>query len=33
MNIYVSNLSYGTKSESLNELFAEFGEVTSTNVI
>lgn len=33
MNIYVSNLSYNTTSESLKELFAESGEVTSANVI
>lgn len=33
MNIYVSNLSYGTSSESLEQLFAEYGEVTSANVI
>lgn len=33
MNIYVSNLNYSTKSESLQELFAEYGEVTSANII
>ena len=33
MNIYVSHLSYNTTSESLKELFAEYGEVTSANVI
>jgi RNA recognition motif-containing protein len=33
MNIYVSNLSYGTTNESLQELFAEYGEVSSANVI
>lgn len=33
MNIYVSNLSWGTSSESLQNLFAQFGEVTSANVI
>ncbi|BEG99380.1 RNA recognition motif domain-containing protein [Bacteroides sedimenti] len=33
MNIYVSSLSYNTTSESLQELFAEYGEVTSANVI
>lgn len=33
MNIYVSNLSYNTTSEGLQELFAEYGEVTSANVI
>ena len=33
MNIYVSNLSFSTKNESLQELFAEYGEVTSANII
>lgn len=33
MNIYVSNLSWGTKSESLNDLFAQYGEVTSAAII
>ena len=33
MNIYVSNLSWGTSSESLQTLFAQFGEVSSANVI
>ena len=33
MNIYVSNLSYSTTAESLQQLFAEYGEVTSANVI
>ena len=33
MNIYVAHLSWGTKSESLKELFAQFGEVTSANVV
>ena len=33
MNIYVSNLSYNTESDSLQELFAGYGEVTSANVI
>lgn len=33
MNIYVSNLSFSTKSESLQDLFAEYGEVTSANII
>ena len=33
MNIYVSNLSYNTNVDSLQQLFAEYGEVTSANVI
>lgn len=33
MNIYVSNLSYSTTSESLQELFAGFGEVDSAKII
>ena len=33
MNIYVSNLNFSTKSESLQDLFAEYGEVTSANII
>lgn len=33
MNIYVSNLSWGTKSDSLHDLFAQFGEVTSANIV
>lgn len=33
MNIYVSNLNYSTNSESLQELFAEYGEVSSANII
>jgi RNA recognition motif-containing protein len=33
MNIYVSNLSYNTNSKSLQQLFADYGEVTSANVI
>lgn len=33
MNIYVSNLSYSTTSASLEELFAEYGEVSSAKVI
>ncbi len=33
MNIYVSNLSYSTKSEGLQQLFAEYGEVSSANII
>lgn len=33
MNIYVSNLSYGSTSEGLQELFSGYGEVTSANII
>ncbi|MDR1198867.1 MAG: RNA-binding protein [Prevotellaceae bacterium] len=33
MNIYVSNLSYSTDADGLQQLFAEYGEVTSANVI
>ena len=33
MNIYVGNLSYSMTDEDLRDLFAEFGEVASANVI
>ena len=33
MNIYVANLSFDTTSEGLKELFAEYGETTSANII
>lgn len=33
MNIYVSNLSWGTQSDSLHDLFAQYGEVASANII
>ncbi|MCI1640535.1 MAG: RNA-binding protein [Bacteroidales bacterium] len=33
MNIYVSHLSWGTKNDSLRDLFAQYGEVESANVI
>ena len=33
MNIYVGNLSYSVTDEELRELFVEFGEVASANVI
>jgi RNA recognition motif-containing protein len=32
-NIYVGNLSYDTNQDSLQTLFAEYGEVESVNVI
>ncbi|MDR1336661.1 MAG: RNA-binding protein [Tannerella sp.] len=33
MNIYISNLSYNTNAEGLQDLFSNYGEVTSANVI
>lgn len=33
MNIYVGNLSYNTTNDSLQELFAAYGEVTSAKVV
>lgn len=33
MNIYVSNLNFSTTSESLQELFAEYGVIDSTKII
>ena len=33
MNIYVGNLSYGTTDQSLEEVFTEFGAVSSSRVI
>ena len=33
MNIYVGNLSYSITEKQLEELFAEFGEVTSARLI
>ncbi|WP_291529688.1 RNA recognition motif domain-containing protein [Bacteroides sp. UBA939] len=33
MNIYVANLSWGTNSDSLQDLFSQFGEVTSAYII
>ena len=33
MNIYVSNLSFNTSDTELNELFAQYGTVTSAKVI
>lgn len=33
MNIYVGNLPHSVKDEDLRELFAEYGDVTTANVI
>jgi RNA recognition motif-containing protein len=33
MNIYVGNLPYSVTEEDLTELFSEYGEVSSSNVI
>lgn len=33
MNIFVSNINYATKDFQLQELFEEFGEVTSAKII
>ena len=33
MNIYVANLSWDTNSDSLKNLFSQFGEVTSARII
>lgn len=33
MNIFVSNLSYGVNSDDLREVFSEYGNVVSANVI
>ena len=33
MNIYVSNLSFNVQDEDLKSYFADYGEVTSANVI
>ena len=33
MNIYISNLNFRTSSESLQELFENYGEVSSVNII
>lgn len=33
MNIYISNLSFGISDADLNQLFSEYGEVSSAKVI
>lgn len=33
MNIYIGNLEYGVTEDQLREAFAEFGEVSSSNII
>lgn len=33
MNIYVSNLNFATNNDSLQDLFAQYGEVSSANII
>jgi len=33
MNIYVGNLQYAITEEDLNEVFGEYGEVTSSKII
>lgn len=33
MNIFIAKLNFSTTSDSLRDLFEEFGEVTSANVI
>lgn len=33
MNIYVSKLNFRTTGESLQALFAQYGEVSSANII
>jgi RNA recognition motif-containing protein len=33
MNIYIANLSYGVNDADLKELFQEYGEISSANVI
>ncbi len=33
MNIYISNVNFSTTTESLQELFSTFGEVSSANII
>jgi RNA recognition motif-containing protein len=33
MNLYIGNLDYGINEEKLKQIFEEFGEVTSANII
>ncbi len=33
MNIYVGNLNYNLSEEELNEIFSEYGEVTSVKIV
>ncbi|QQR97265.1 MAG: RNA-binding protein [Sphingobacteriales bacterium] len=33
MNIYIANLNFSTKTESLQQLFESYGEVTSAKII
>ena len=33
MNIYIGNLEYGVTEDQLRDAFAEFGEVSSSNII
>lgn len=33
MNIYISNLSWNTKNDSLENLFSQYGEVSSARII
>ena len=33
MNIFVSNINYATQEQSLQDLFSEFGEVSSAKII
>ncbi len=33
MNIYVGNLSYSVTEDEMGELFAEYGEVSTVNII
>jgi RNA recognition motif-containing protein len=33
MNIYVGNLAYAATEEELQEVFAQYGEVTSTRIV